>query len=82
MSRTTGRKATKMPSRAVVVKADEARVAEAEKTARLRALRLAKEVADRDAALHVASPARVSGSASEGLRSTSSIRKSALRTEP
>ena len=40
----------KTPSRETAAKFDEARAAEAAKTARLRALRLAKEAADRDAA--------------------------------
>jgi hypothetical protein len=40
----------KVPSRETAARAEEARVAEAAKTARLRALRLAKETADRDAA--------------------------------
>ena len=39
----------KTPSRETAAKFDEARAAEAAKTARLRALRLAKEAADRDA---------------------------------
>jgi hypothetical protein len=54
MSNAAGRKATKMPSREMTVKAEEARVAA--KTARLRALRLAKEAVDRNAALHAAPP--------------------------
>jgi hypothetical protein len=40
----------KTPSRETAAKFDEARAAEAAKTARLRALRLAKEAADRDTA--------------------------------
>jgi hypothetical protein len=40
----------KAPSRETAARVEEARVAEAAKTARLRALRLAKETADRDAA--------------------------------
>ncbi len=41
----------KTPSGEMAARAEEARVAEAAKTTRLRALRLAKEAADRDAAL-------------------------------
>ena len=66
----------------MATKADEARVAEAEKTARLRALRLAKEAADRAAAQCAPPPARVSGSNSTRLRSANGIRKSPLRTAP
>jgi hypothetical protein len=47
-----GRKAQsgmKTPSRETTAKAEEERTAEAAKTTRLRALRLAKEAADRDA---------------------------------
>jgi hypothetical protein len=40
----------KKPSRETAAKFDETRTAEIAKTARLRALRLAKEAADRDAA--------------------------------
>lgn len=39
-----------------------ARLAEAEKTGRLRALRLAKEAADKDAAIHDAAAAKARGS--------------------
>jgi hypothetical protein len=44
----------KTPSRETAPKFVDARAAEAEKTARLRALRLAKEAADRDAELSAA----------------------------
>ena len=44
----------KTPSRETAAKFDEARAAEVAKTARLRALRLAKEAADRDAAQNAA----------------------------
>jgi hypothetical protein len=47
-------RATKAPSGEAAAKADEARAAEAAKTLRLRALRLAKEAADRDAAQRMA----------------------------
>ena len=59
-----GRKARsgmKMPSRDMTAKADEERAAEAAKTTRLRALRLAKEAAERDAMPRAASPQRVHG---------------------
>ena len=72
MSNARGRKATKTPSRETVLKAGEARVAEAEKTTRLRALRLAKEAADREAAQHALPPARVPGSTSARLRTRAS----------
>lgn len=39
MSKTANRKATKMPSREMTVKVDEARIVEVAKTARLRVLR-------------------------------------------
>jgi hypothetical protein len=82
LSNTSGRKATKMPSRKMVANADETRVAEAEKTARLRALRLAKEAADRDAALHALPPVPISSSTSTRLRSANGTRKSSPRTVP
>jgi hypothetical protein len=47
------------PSRETAAKAEEARVAEAAKTTRLRALRLAKEAADRDAMPRVPPPPRI-----------------------
>jgi hypothetical protein len=47
----------KAPSREMAAKSEEARSAEAAKTARLRALRLAKEAADRGA-VQVTAPAR------------------------
>jgi hypothetical protein len=47
----------------MTAKADEERVAEAAKTTRLRALRLAKEAAERDAMPRAASPRRVHGAA-------------------
>jgi hypothetical protein len=46
------------PSHEGAVKAEEERAAEAAKTNRLRALRLAKEEADRDAAIRAAPPPR------------------------
>ena len=49
----------KTPLRETAAKFDEARAAEAAKTARLRALRLAKEAADRDAAQSAAAATRV-----------------------
>ena len=65
----------KTPLRETAAKFDETRAAEAAKTARLRALRLAKEAADRDAAQSAAatrtrverSP-RARGSIRPGLR--------------
>ncbi len=59
MSNARGRRTAKTPSCETTLKADEARVAEAEKTTRLRALRLAKEAADREATQHPLPPARV-----------------------
>jgi hypothetical protein len=56
-----GRKAQsgmKTPSGETAAKAEEKRVAEAAKTMRLRALRLAKEAADREAARLAAPPPR------------------------
>ena len=50
-----------MPPRDMTAKADEERVAEAAKTTRLRALRLAKEAAERDAMPRAVSPQRVRG---------------------
>jgi hypothetical protein len=50
----------KVPSE-TAVRAEEARVAEAAKTARLRALRLAKEAADRAATLEAGPSRRVGG---------------------
>jgi hypothetical protein len=55
------RSGTKMPSRDMTAKADEERVAEAAKTTRLRALRLAKEAAERDAMPRAVSPQRAHG---------------------
>jgi len=68
MNNARGRKAIKTASREMTLKADAARVAEAEKTTRLRALRLAKEAADRAAAQHAPPPARIPGAASARLR--------------
>jgi hypothetical protein len=57
-----GRKTTQLEkqnlSREIAAKAEEKRAAEVTKTARLRALRLAKEAADRDAISHATPPRR------------------------
>jgi hypothetical protein len=50
----------KTPSREMAAKAEEVRATEAAKTARLRGLRLAKEAADREAALQASSVALAS----------------------
>lgn len=57
----------------MVARAEEARAAEVAKTARLRGLRLAKEAADREAALQVPSPAL--GSSAPPRRPSREIRK-------
>ena len=59
-------KGTKAPSGEAAAKAEEARTADAAKTLRLRALRLAKEAADRDAAKAAVSAAQ--GPAKRGSR--------------
>lgn len=51
----------KPPPRETAAKAEEERATEAAKTTRLRALRLAKEAADRDAMPRAALPQRVHG---------------------
>ena len=56
-----GRRAQKPPSRETAAKAEEKRVAEAAKIIRLRALRLAKEAAARDALPVVPLPLRSRG---------------------
>jgi hypothetical protein len=55
------RSGMKAPSRAVVAKADEERADEAAKITRLRALRLAKEAAERDAMPTPTLPQRTHG---------------------
>jgi hypothetical protein len=50
-----------MPSRETAARAEEKRVTEAAKITRLRALRLAKEAAERDAILRAALPQRIHG---------------------
>jgi hypothetical protein len=71
----------KQPSREMAARADEARAAESAKTARLRALRLAKEAADREVALHATPVVRIP--ASTRLRRTDATRsKLPLRAVP
>jgi len=60
----------KTPSREMAAKADEERAAAATKITRLRALRLAKEAADRDAIPIVALPQRARGAVRRRVRET------------